>query len=154
MRYFKAFEIAVKPLIQWDCFANSEAEYMELGLNTDHLVIREEDIPENQYGVCPLKIVDGQLFNRAPSEMESYESEYNSTQAANMYKSQITTINNNTFNHQEQVFFMDEVTRIAIEAVSSSQQELTLRVRTQSGYYTLNNGNIIGVKQAYHNRLQ
>ena len=84
-RYFKAFEIAVKPFIQWDCFANSEEEYMELGLNTDHLVMQEANITPNQYGVCPLKIVEGELFNITAQEMESYQTDYYNETAQKQY---------------------------------------------------------------------
>ena len=51
-------------------------------------------------------------------------------------------------------FFMDEVTRLAIEAVSSNNTVLQLNVRTTTGNFALNIGNISGVKQAYHSRLQ
>lgn len=155
VRYFKAFAIDVKPFIQWDCFANSEAEYMELGLNTDHRVMRESDIPANQYGVCPLRINEsGELVARSISEMESYQAAYNNDIAEKQYKSQITSINQNTFDYEGQTFFMDELTRLAINEVSNSNQELSLRVRTTNGFYNLTVANIAGVRQAYHSKLQ
>lgn len=76
MVYFKAIELKEKPFIQWDSVAFSLQELQDLKLEDDPLVLAEDKIPTFQFGVCPLKIEDGQLVKRTLEEMDKYAKEY------------------------------------------------------------------------------
>lgn len=77
MIYFKAKELQNKPFIQWESVALSLKELQDLGLDDDPLIIAESDIPDFIFGVCPYKIVEGQLVERTTQEMDEFEIEYN-----------------------------------------------------------------------------
>lgn len=77
MIYFKAKELQDKPFIQWESVALSLKELQDLGLDDDPLIVSESDIPDFIFGVCPYKIVEGQLVERTAQEMNEFEIEYN-----------------------------------------------------------------------------
>lgn len=112
MRFFKAFEIQQKPLIQWDCFANSQKEYDDLNLSKDPLIVSEKDIPEFEFGVCPWKIASGQLVGRTPAEMAVFETEYDAKNKINGQKRLIDDVNNSSFEFDGKSFPMNESARI------------------------------------------
>lgn len=45
------------------------------------LVVAQEDVPANVHGICPKKIVAGELVDRDEPEMESAEAQFNSIKA-------------------------------------------------------------------------
>ncbi|MCH4831215.1 hypothetical protein E5F92_000385 [Flavobacterium columnare] len=53
--------------------AFSLKELQDLGLEGDPLVMTEKDIPNFMFGVCPLKIENGQLVERTFQEMKVFE---------------------------------------------------------------------------------
>ena len=68
MRYFRA--IAVENSLQFDLVANTEAEWIVLGLEDDPLVVSEDRIPMYVNGISQMKIVEGELVERASTELE------------------------------------------------------------------------------------
>ncbi|MEG3973474.1 hypothetical protein QT970_02495 [Microcoleus sp. herbarium8] len=76
MNYYKAIPIAAKPLIQWATWANDEAELALLAESERNLILAENDIPANQFGVCPLEIVGGELVQRTLGAMRIFEAEF------------------------------------------------------------------------------
>jgi hypothetical protein len=88
MRYFKAQELAFKPLIAW---------YSGTFTEGDPLVLPEDEIPANVYGVCPLKIVGGELVARTAPEMTAFEEEYDLETALRTQERKIDDINTATF---------------------------------------------------------
>lgn len=106
---FKAIEIADKPYIFWQSTDES----------AEGIVIQEEDIPTNQFGICPLKIVDGELVERTTIEMNEAKEEFD---AANFLKAQfdkLEALNNGSFTHDSQQFPMDERSRAFYAAIDS-----------------------------------
>lgn len=153
MRYYKAFEIPVKPYIQWDCFANTDEEYMEFGLNTDHLVVAEQNIPQNQYGVCPWKIDDkGSLIARSPVEMEQYRLEYEREMQTTEFKSIIEEVNKSTFSFRGQTCFMNESARMIYDLLAKSSVD-SFELVTQEGKLPLKATDFPDLIDAYQKSL-
>ncbi|AMA49001.1 hypothetical protein [Flavobacterium covae] len=86
MIYFKAKELEAKPFVQWESVALSLKELQTLGLEGDPLIMSEDSIPDFMFGVCPLKIVDGQLVERTDVEMDVFEKEFNSPSLESIQK--------------------------------------------------------------------
>ncbi|AMO19404.1 hypothetical protein [Flavobacterium columnare] len=86
MMYFKAQELENKPFIQWESVAFSFKELKDLGLQGDPLIMSEDNIPNFMFGVCPLKIENGQLVERSSQELQVFEKEYNTPSLASIEK--------------------------------------------------------------------
>lgn len=152
MRYFIAVESAEKPFILWASVANSTAEYEALGFDTNPLVLAETDKPEPLYGVCPFKIVAGELVFRTNSEMNAFQDEYNIRQAMIANVERLPIINDNTFTYDSKLFPMDEVSRLfytAMEKIGGNQKIMT----TSNEVYSLLNANIAAFMTAYYTKL-
>lgn len=76
MRYFKAIEKPTKPFITWHSWANSLQELTQMQEQNNPLILPETQVPAFEFGVCPLKIVNGGLEQRTTVEMEQFELEY------------------------------------------------------------------------------
>lgn len=153
-RYFKAFTIPVKPLIQWDCFANDDDEYRDLGLNRDHTVVAEENIPANQYGVCPWKIDDkGSLIGRSPGEMETYRLEYENQTLTNNFKGRAAEINRSTFLFQGQNCLMDESSRVLYDLLEKGKITTVTEIKTVEGYLSLKTTDVPAFLNEYYAKL-
>lgn len=154
MRYFKALEIATKPLIIWNLVASTTAEYESLGFDSDPLVLEETEIPAFLYGVCPLKIVAGELVDRTVPEMEVFQDEFEVKTAIADFRLKVSDLNTETFTYDGNEFMMDEASRIyyqAIDKVRGNQKILTAAGAT----YTLLDAstNIDNFLAAYHFQL-
>jgi len=77
MRYFKAAEKEQKPFITWNLWAENEQELELLEDKNSPLILQEKDIPKYIYGICPLKIMEGNLVNRTQEELAQLEAEFN-----------------------------------------------------------------------------
>ncbi len=77
MRYFKAAEKEQKPFITWNLWAENEQELELLEDKNSPLILQEKDIPKYIYGICPLKIMEGNLVNRRQEELAQLEAEFN-----------------------------------------------------------------------------
>lgn len=86
MIYFKAQELDHKPFVQWNSVALSFKELQNLGLEGDSLIMAENDIPNFMFGVCPLKIIEGQLVARTDQEMDEFEAVFNTPLPENIQK--------------------------------------------------------------------
>lgn len=135
MRYFKAFEIAEKPLIQWDCFANSKEEYDELQLAKDPTVLIEKDIPDYVFGVCPLKIDNGVLVNRTPAEMGVFEAQHNIKEKVNNQKRLVDVVNNSSFDFEGKSFPLNEAARIYYSAIKELNGDLEVMTVTGENHF-------------------
>lgn len=152
-RYYKAFDIPVKPLIQWDCYANDDEEYRSLGLNKDHSVMAEENIPQNQYGVCPLKL-DGKggLIARSPAEMDQYRLEYEKEAEVIQFKTKKAIIDVSTFEYERQKCLMDETSRLLYSLLEDSNLD-HCEIQTQDGKLMLKAADFPRFVQTYKNAL-
>ncbi|QYS86297.1 hypothetical protein JJC03_15430 [Flavobacterium oreochromis] len=86
MIYYKAQALEKKPFIQWESVALSLKELQASGLEGNPLVMAEDAIPDFMFGVCPLKIVDGQLVERDDIEMDVFENEFNTPKLSTIQK--------------------------------------------------------------------
>lgn len=131
MRYFRAIEIEQKPFIQWDCWATNDEDYKTLGLDRDPLVMAEEDIPAFKYGVCPLKIVDGQLVERTETEMLSYQAEYNQKADTDRYAGTIQDVDKGFFEFNREKFPLHPSARLLYDI--AEKEQLTTVFQTIDG---------------------
>lgn len=76
MRYFKAISITNKPYIIFSLWAKTLQQLQAMNMHNSGIIIAENVIPLNQYGICPLKIENGQLVDRTESEMAVAKREY------------------------------------------------------------------------------
>ena len=119
MRYFKAVEIEQKPFIFWNGVANDIAELAELELFKDPLILPEDSIPNLIYGVCPLKIVSGELVERTESEMLAFQAQWEEYEFLREQSQLINNVNQGTFTYDSEIFPMDERSRILYNAISN-----------------------------------
>ena len=155
MRYFKAVEIEQKPFIYWNGVANDIAELAELELLEDPLILREDLIPKMIYGVCPLKIVDGELVERTSIEMDNFELEYETQEILKEQSSLLQDINGGGFDFDFQKFPMDERSRILYDALKNTSTAIpnTMIPNYQGKPYELTNANKATFLEAYYAKL-
>lgn len=117
MKYYLAVEIPEKPFIFWSLWAKNHEELVELGEEENPLVLPEDNIPDFVYGVCPLKIVSGELVQRSTIEMSGFESEYLAAQDQVSEKNKKYIIDSSTFVYASKEFPMHEAARLRYLAV-------------------------------------
>ncbi|WP_445720216.1 hypothetical protein [Flavobacterium sp.] len=155
MRYFKAFETIAKPLIIWNLWADSLEKLTEMGEDDNPLILPEDDVPATVYGVCPLKIVDGELVNRTSLEMSEFETEYGIEKDLIDQFSLLNFINTGTFDFDFGTFPMDERSRLLYDALNNTTTAIpdTLIMNFEGKPYTLTNANKTGFLEAYYAKL-
>lgn len=155
MRYFKAFETIEKPLIIWNLWANSLEKLVEMGEDDNPLILSEDEVPTTVYGVCPLKIVDGELVNRTSAEMMVFESEYAIQNDLVNQFSLLEGINSGTFEFDFGTFPMDERSRILYDALKNTSTAIpnTIIPNFEGKPYTLTNANKASFLEAYYAKL-
>ena len=120
MKFYKATETDVRPFIYWNGLAaNSIDDLIALGLADDPLVLPDELRPDFQFGVCPLKIVDGELVERTEIEMDAFEVAYNQRQAVSAEATKVELINRGKFNHAGNFYPMHEAARLRYFAIAA-----------------------------------
>ena len=155
MRYFKAFETIEKPLIIWNLWADTFEKLVEMGEDDNPLILPEEDVPATQFGVCPLKIVAGELVERTVPEMEAFEEEFLLSELLVQQAQLITSINEGTFTYDSKVFPMDERSRIFYQAFDRARGIGDVKCMTSDGkLYTLINANIDAFLDEYFLQLR
>ena len=113
MKFYKAVATDDRPFIYWNGLAaNNIDDLIALGLADDPLVLPDELLPNFQYGVCPLKIVGGELVERTEIEMDAFEVAYNQRQAVAAEATKIEQINRGKFNHAGNLYPMHEAARL------------------------------------------
>lgn len=114
MRKFLAKELDTKPFLYWVLVPST---------TTGPLVVNEADIPENQFGVSPWKIVDGELVNRSTEEMEAFEAEYIIQQASIAQKQLINVLEGQTFTFEGKDYPVNLVAIARYRAIESDRPE-------------------------------
>lgn len=152
MRYFKAIEIPQKPFIQWDCYANSFEEFKLLKLDNDHTIMQEDHIPANVNGVCPLKIVNGELVNRDAAETIPYEGEHINKIKNGTFKGQINVLNTKTFEYQGEQFFLHDSARLLYETIDRAKLD-KIEVKTADSTYFLSVNEMPDFMDSYQTAL-
>ena len=155
MRYFKAFETKEKPLIIWNLWANSLEKLIEMGEDDNPLILPEDEVPATIHGVCPLKIVAGELVKRTAPEMDAFEDEWIISEKLVDCKLLINGINAGTFTYDSQTFPMDERSRIFYQAFDRARGIGDVKCMTATGrLYSLDNSNIDDFLDAYFLKLR
>lgn len=108
MTYYKAFESDKRPFIIWN----------EWPQNDDDPLIRSEDnVPALVNGICPLKIVDGELVARSEAEMNSAADQTEILVKFAEHNVKIKDVNTGSFVYDTKTFPMDEVSRLFYQSV-------------------------------------
>lgn len=155
MRFFKAKEIDFKPLIVWHSVANSFEELEALELENDPLILPETELPIPMYGVCPLKIVAGELENRSLSEMNDFQDEWDIAEAMKANSNRLPSINENSFDYDGKTFPMDEVSRIFYFTIKETMGNHKIMTVTNELYNLNDSGtNIVDFYSAFILKLQ
>jgi hypothetical protein len=155
MKFYKAIEIAEKPLIVWAKWADNLEQLIEMGEDENPLILPEELVPDFEYGVCPLKIVSGELVERTVPEMEAFEAEFAAAELLVQQAKLITSINSGTFTYDSKVFPMDERSRIFYQAFDRARGTGDVKCMTSDGkLYTLTNANIDAFLDEYFFQLR
>lgn len=152
MRYFKAIEIPSKPFIQWDCYANSDEEYKALKLNQDRTVVQELNIPENVNGVCPWKIVGGDLVARDGTEMLPYEDEHINDIKNADFSSKVIEINKQAFEFLGHQFHMHESARLLYDTIAANKLD-KVEIKTKDSSFVLQAQDVDRFMVAYRTSL-
>lgn len=119
MKYFKAIPIAVKPYINWSEWASNLADLTAMGENDNPLILPENEKPAFISGVCPLKIVGGELVARTSGEMAEFEAEYVQETTIRESKGKIKDIEDGTFTYSGNTFPMHEAARLRYLSVAN-----------------------------------
>lgn len=155
MRYLKAFEIEEKPLIQWNPWANSLEQLTAQGDQDDPLIMPENLIPANQFGVCPLKIVGGELVERTGPEMAAFETEYETETTIAENKGKIKDINEGSFGYSGNSFPMHEAARLRYMAIALDSTATDTAFMNVDGVGILIvEANLPAFLTAYHKQIQ
>lgn len=152
MTYYKAVELSEKPYMQWDSWANSYEEYVAFGLENNPLIIAESDLPEFKFGVCPMKIVDGELVNRAPEEMAAFEAEYIAASGFRSYGKKIVDVDKALFVYDGNSFPMHNVARLYYSCILRTSANY--KVQHTTGIYDLAPANISAFLDAYYSKMK
>lgn len=99
---FRAIEIANKPLIVWQQWDGMP----------DGITVNESEIPANQFGVCPWKIVGSSLVARSTGEMAVFEAEYNNDQVVKAAAAKALAVESATFTWNGFIFPMHATARL------------------------------------------
>lgn len=99
---FKATELQQKPFLYWQGWDGADGP----------LVLDEKDVPEFIYGVCPLKIENGQLVQLSQAELDQYEAEYLLDQAALAYLQKSQALEKAVFDYGGAQFPMHTAARL------------------------------------------
>ena len=155
MKFYKAIEIVEKPLIVWAKWADNIEQLIEMGEDENPLILPEELVPDFVFGVCPLKIVAGELVERTVPEMEAFEEEFLLSELLVQQAQLITSINEGTFTYDSKVFPMDERSRIFYQAFDRARGIGDVKCMTTDGaLYTLSNANIDAFLDEYFLQLR
>jgi hypothetical protein len=126
MKYFKAFAIAEKPLINWMEWAKDITELTEMGEFENPLIVAENVIPAQIYGVCPWKIVSGELVELTAPEMEAFEEEFLLAEKISEFQAKTNDVNAGSFLYSGKYFPMHEASRLFYYAIKEQLGDHTV----------------------------
>lgn len=145
MKKFIAVEIDTKPFIVW----------VSTNLTEGSLVVDENDIPTAIYGVCPFKIVDGELVERTSKEMEAFQLEFETKENLTNQLNLLNGINAGTFVFDMATFPMDERSRLLYDALKNTSTAIpdTMIMNFEGKAYKLTEVNKADFLEAYYAKL-
>lgn len=153
--FYKAFEIVEKPFITWNSWANSIDELIALGAEDDPLILPAELVPDFIYGVCPLKIVAGELVERTEGEMLAFQAEYVTYRKLKDNTLLVDQLKNETFTYDSLEFPMDEASRLFYSAFERTRGNQKLMTATGVLYNITDTAtNLDDFLAAYYSKLK
>lgn len=155
MRFFKAIEIVEKPLIVWAKWADNIDQLIEMGEDENPLILPEELVPDFIYGVCPLKIVAGELVERTSGEMSTFATEFATQESLTTQFALLSGINSGTFDFDMSTFPMDERSRLLYDALKNTASAIpdTMIMNFEGKPYELTEANKADFLEAYYAKL-
>ena len=154
MRYFIARPLDARPFMYWQSIAESIEELAEVGEYTNPLVVAEDLKPPFIFGVCPLKIVGGELVDRDAAEMAIHEADFNTRTLIETITPKIADINKSTFVYDGVVFPMDEVSRLHYLAIGNLPIVDTTCLTSAGVAYELADTTVLLFLAEYYKKLQ
>jgi hypothetical protein len=145
MNFVKAQQLLVKPFIAWYSIKNFA--------DGDPLVIPESGRPENIFGVCPWKIVEGELVDRTTGEMEAFELEYLSELALRTDERKIDNVRNLNFNYEGKYYPMNETARLYYHAIQNYTTGTHVNVRSLTGVESIAVADISAFLEDYYKTI-
>lgn len=154
MKYYKAYQQLEKPFITWHLWANSFEELTQLGEDDNPLIVAEIDVPAAIFGVCPLKIVSGELVARDSAELELLEAEFLVIQSNNAYIQKAQTVNDGNFNYDGESFPMHQAAQLRYLAIEKQSPLGSVEVlKTNGAVYTLLEADYADFLNEYYKQL-
>ena len=152
MKYFKANSLITKPFVYFQSVANSQAELIQYGLNNDPLVLAENLVPAFQFGVCPLKIVNGALVPRTTAEMNAFEAEWLAEQKLRAQAQAAEGIENETFMFQMILYPMNRSAHLRYLAMAHRRPAVT-NLQAVNRVIPLAQADIDGFMEAFYDKM-
>lgn len=153
MIYFKALELDNKPFVQWNSVAHSLKELQDLGMENDPLVLPENEVPAFEFGVCPLKVFEGQLVSRRQEEMDMFEQEFLQNQKLKEQGNSINAINEGTFEYNTEVFPLNETARLRYSLIKALNPKSLTVITSKGKSYILDTSEFDAFLTAYYSEL-
>lgn len=152
MNYYKAREQDELPYLLFDQVAESEEEYLAAGLDTDPLVVAEEDLPSYEFGICHKRVVGGVLVARLAGDIDAQEQQVSDDTYIVGYLNQGKYLEIATFPYDSRNFPTNNISRERYQAIFDNPGT-DYDVASVEGKYTLVSANIAAFKAAYQNKL-
>lgn len=114
------------------------------------LVVQENEVPETQFGVCPLKIVDGELLDRTSEEMEVFELEFLQSSSLLTDKYKIKLLDGITFSYGGKTYPMHETARLYYHTIDKYRFGTHKNVRSLTGVESISVDDIDDFLQEYY----
>lgn len=143
MRKFKAQSLVEKPFIAW---------YTGTFAVNDPLVLDEANIPAFQFGVCPLKIVNGALVARTTAEMNAFEAEWLAEQKLRVQAQAADLIENETFMFQMILYPMNRSAHLRYLAMAHRRPAVT-NLQAVDRVIPLAQADIDGFMEAFYDKM-
>jgi|GEM_PF-3799084 len=152
MNFYKASQEIDKPFITWDLWAKSEEQLIAMEENENPLILPENEVPQNQFGVCPMKIDEGVLVLRDEVEMQGYEIEYNQRKTLITAAKRANIIKAAEFVYGAHSYPMHNAAQMRYNAVAASPKGIDM-MTVNGDIVNISSGNLPGFLDAYYNKI-
>jgi hypothetical protein len=141
---WKAFEIDTKPFLRFQTIKVYDP--------SDPLIV---DSIEGlyQFGVCILKVQDGELVERDPSEMAAFEVEYNAALKVNQQANLIDTIQRSSFTHLGIEFPMNSTAHLRYMAMLNQMPASADVLSMDNRIINIPNSGIVDFVEDYYKEI-
>lgn len=153
MIYYLAQEIETKPFIFFSSIANSDEELDDSEFARSPLVMAEKDVPAFKFGVCPLKIVDGELVKRTEAEMNQFEEEFEVSKKIVTQNDYLNEVRKSTFDFDGKSFPMNDAARTYYAVLRDLNVDIDV-MAIDGTLYSLNSSKITAFYLALNTQLK